>query len=85
VHEVVHVEPDGPVEGLEWSPRAQHAILSGGAFVYISIILLCGLITVRHLQHPGNISADGQYEFVPAGDAVSEVHKDLTIGFVEVR
>lgn len=85
VHEVVLVEPDGPVDGLEWSPRTQHAILSGGAFVYISVILLCGLITVRHLQHPAHISADGRFEFVPAGDSVTEVHEEVSVGSVGVR
>ena len=68
---VIQETTDGPVEGLEWSPRAQRLILSSGVLFYISLIVLTGYMFVNQPEMPLSVSADGKWEFYVAGDTVA--------------
>ncbi len=77
--------PEEPVQGMEWSPRAQRFILGGSALLYLSLIALFGFITLKTGDLPLSMSADGKYEFYVGGDSVTPVLTQQKFEHVEFK
>ena len=79
---------DVPAEGIELSERERGLALTGGAFVYVIIVLVLG-VSVPYLEYSRKVAAarsstSPRYDFVTL-DEVGSFAEDLEVSTAAVR